>query len=95
MLLKGKAELRQAAEAFAAVEKLNRFDGPLNLARVYYREGRLDEAVGRLAARGGLPRPRRSALDAGLAERPGESRAGTPGRSRAGPAQRAGGQVAG
>ena len=45
MLLKGKAELRQAAEAFAAVEKLNRFDGPLNLARVYYREGRLDEAV--------------------------------------------------
>ena len=34
MLLKGKAELRQASEAFSAVEKLNRFDGPLNLARV-------------------------------------------------------------
>lgn len=45
MLLKGKAELRQAAEAFSAVEKLNRYDGPLNLARVYYREGRLDEAT--------------------------------------------------
>jgi tetratricopeptide (TPR) repeat protein len=45
MLLKGKAELRQAAEAFAAVEQLQRFDGPLNLARAYYREGRLDEAV--------------------------------------------------
>lgn len=45
MLLKGKAELRQASEAFAQVERLGRFDGPLNLARVYYREGRLDEAV--------------------------------------------------
>ncbi|MHB8861423.1 MAG: tetratricopeptide repeat protein [Pirellulaceae bacterium] len=45
MLLKGKAELRQAAEAFSVVERLNRFDGPLNLARVYYREGRLNEAV--------------------------------------------------
>jgi len=43
--LKGKAELRQAAEAFAEVEKLNRYDGPLNLARVLFREGRLDEAV--------------------------------------------------
>jgi tetratricopeptide (TPR) repeat protein len=45
LLLKGKAELRQAAEAFAEVEKLNRFDGPLNLGRVYFTEGRLDEAV--------------------------------------------------
>ena len=27
------------------VEKLNRFDGPLNLARVFLREGRIDEAV--------------------------------------------------
>ncbi len=53
MLLKGKAELRQAAHAFAEVEKLGRYDGPLNLARVFYREGRLDEAVGvlRRAAR--------------------------------------------
>lgn len=45
LLLKGKAELRQAAAAFAEVEKLGRYDGPLNLARVLYREGRLDEAV--------------------------------------------------
>ena len=45
LLLKGKAELRQAADAFAEVERLERYDGPLNLARVLYREGRLDEAV--------------------------------------------------
>lgn len=45
LLLKGKAELRQAADAFAEVEKLNRYDGPLNLARALYAEGRLDEAV--------------------------------------------------
>ncbi|HND52942.1 MAG TPA: hypothetical protein PLV92_11115, partial [Pirellulaceae bacterium] len=48
LLLEGtgaKGELRQAAEAFAEVEKLGRFDGPLNLARVYNAEGRIDEAV--------------------------------------------------
>ncbi|HUG70304.1 MAG TPA: multiheme c-type cytochrome [Pirellulaceae bacterium] len=45
LLLKGKAELRQATEAFTEVEKLNRWDGPLNLARVYNTEGRLHEAV--------------------------------------------------
>ncbi|MCA9096529.1 MAG: tetratricopeptide repeat protein, partial [Planctomycetaceae bacterium] len=45
LFLKGKAELRQAEEAFKEVEKLNRFDGPINLARVYYLEGRLDEMV--------------------------------------------------
>lgn len=45
LFLKGKAELRQAEEAFKEVEKLNRFDGPLNLARTYYTEGRLDEMV--------------------------------------------------
>jgi tetratricopeptide (TPR) repeat protein len=45
LLLKGKAELRQAAEAFSQVEKLGRYDGPLNLGRVYYTEGRLDAAV--------------------------------------------------
>ena len=44
-LLKGKAELRQASEAFEQVAKLNRYDGPLNLARVLFREGRLDEAT--------------------------------------------------
>ena len=45
LFLQGKAELRQAEEAFLAVEREKRFDGPLNLARVYEREGRLDEAV--------------------------------------------------
>ena len=45
MLLKGKATLRQASEAFKQVEELKRVDGPLNLARVYYAEGQLDEAV--------------------------------------------------
>lgn len=48
LLLKGRAQLRQAAEAFAEVEKLGRPDGPLNLARVYYAEGRLDEAAAAL-----------------------------------------------
>lgn len=45
LLLKGKAELRQAGDVFAEVEELDRYDGPLNLARVLYTEGRLDEAV--------------------------------------------------
>lgn len=48
LLLKGKAELKQAAAAFAEVEKLGRYDGPLNLARVLLREagaGQLDEAA--------------------------------------------------
>jgi tetratricopeptide (TPR) repeat protein len=40
-----KGELIQAAEAFGHVEKLGHADGPLNLARVYYKEGRLDDAV--------------------------------------------------
>ncbi len=40
-----KGELAQAAHAFAEVEKLGRPDGPLNLARVYFKEGRLEEAV--------------------------------------------------
>ena len=48
LLLKGKAELRQAEAAFQEAEKLDRFDGPLNLARVYNTEGRLDEAVAAL-----------------------------------------------
>jgi tetratricopeptide (TPR) repeat protein len=43
-----KGELVQAEEAFAQVEKLGRADGPLNLARVYFKEGRLNEAVGAL-----------------------------------------------
>jgi len=44
LFLEGKAELRQAEGAFSEVEKLNRFDGPINLARVHLREGRIDEA---------------------------------------------------
>lgn len=51
MLLKGKAELRQAAEAFRKVEDLGRFDGPLNLARTLVEEagpGQLDEAAAAL-----------------------------------------------
>lgn len=45
LFLEGKAELRQAADAFREVEKFGRFDGPLNLARVLEREGQLDDAV--------------------------------------------------
>ena len=41
----GLGQLRQAEEAFARVEALGRPDGPLNLARVYLREGRLRDAV--------------------------------------------------
>lgn len=40
-----KGELIQASQAFTQVEKLGRYDGPVNLARVYYKEGRLDDAV--------------------------------------------------
>lgn len=38
---RGSGELRQAAEAFAKVEELGRPEGPLGLARVYLREGRV------------------------------------------------------
>lgn len=48
LLLKGKAELRQATAAFTVVEELQRWDGPLNLGRVYNTEGRLDDAVAAL-----------------------------------------------
>ena len=55
-----KGELVQAAEAFAQVEKLGRADGPVNLARVYFKEGRLDDAVAALqrAVRFDPPAPR-------------------------------------
>ena len=49
LFLKGKDELRQANDAFAQVEQLGRFDGPLNLARTLFREGRLPEAAQALA----------------------------------------------
>src|SRR5262249_30499456 len=38
-------ELRQSEDAFKHVEELGKADGPLNLGRVYLREGRLDEAA--------------------------------------------------
>ena len=37
--------LRQAAATFSEVERLGRAGGPLNLARVYFREGELDAAA--------------------------------------------------
>lgn len=40
-----KGELIQAAHAFEQVERLGRPDGPLNLARVFIKEGRLDDAA--------------------------------------------------
>lgn len=51
LLLSGEARrsaLRQAEQAFGAVEALGRPDGPLNLARVYLKEGRIDDAVAAL-----------------------------------------------
>ena len=39
------AEFRQAEDAFSQVEKLGRADGPVNLARVYLRDGRLEDAA--------------------------------------------------
>lgn len=55
-----KGQLIQAAEAFDNVEKLGRYDGPLNLARVYLKEGRLDDTVAALqrAAQSNPPAPR-------------------------------------
>jgi tetratricopeptide (TPR) repeat protein len=55
-----KGELIQAADAFAHVEQLGRPDGPVNLARVYYKEGRLDDAISALqrAAQFDPPAPR-------------------------------------
>ncbi len=43
-----KGELIQATQAFEQVEKLGRFDGPVNLARVYFKEGRLADTVAAL-----------------------------------------------
>ncbi len=48
LLLEGgggtKGELRQAEQAFKQVESLQDANGPLNLARVYFNEGQLEEA---------------------------------------------------
>lgn len=46
----GKGLLRQAEEAFAEAEKLGRAEGVLGRARVYVREGRLEEAAEALRA---------------------------------------------
>ncbi|MEA2708264.1 MAG: hypothetical protein QOF78_865 [Phycisphaerales bacterium] len=43
-----KGELVQATAAFEQVEKLGKSDGPLNLARVFVKEGRLNDAVAAL-----------------------------------------------
>lgn len=43
-----KRALRQAEFAFLQVARLERSEGPLNLARVYIQEGRLDEATSSL-----------------------------------------------
>ncbi|MFN8061837.1 MAG: multiheme c-type cytochrome [Vicinamibacterales bacterium] len=40
-----RGELRQAADAFREVERLGRADGPLNLARVFLRDGQIDAAA--------------------------------------------------
>ena len=52
-----KGELIQASEAFEQVEKLGRADDSLNLARVYFKEGRLDEAVAALNRAAGFDPP--------------------------------------
>ncbi|MGB7931792.1 MAG: tetratricopeptide repeat protein, partial [Gammaproteobacteria bacterium] len=55
----GKGELRQAEQAFKQVESLQNTNGPLNLARVYFSEGRLEEAARALrrASNGEPPAP--------------------------------------
>ena len=55
-----KGELIQAAQAFEQVEQLGRADGPVNLARVYFKEGRLEDTVEALkrAAKFEPPAPR-------------------------------------
>ena len=61
----GQGELRQAEAAFTEVEKMNRPDGPLNLARVYLREGRIAKdapAALRRAAEFDPPAPQWSVL---------------------------------
>jgi len=46
---KTKGELRQAEEAFTRVEQLGHADGPLNLARVYFNQGTVqDQAIAAL-----------------------------------------------
>ena len=65
LLLKGsagsdKGELKQASEAFREVEALERPEGPVNSARVFFKEGRVDDAARALqrAASFNPPAPR-------------------------------------
>ncbi|MCB1878806.1 MAG: tetratricopeptide repeat protein [Gammaproteobacteria bacterium] len=57
LLRKGKRELRQAEEAFSQVERIKPAHGALNLARVFYEEGRLSETADALerAEQAGAP----------------------------------------
>jgi len=48
----GKGELRQAEDAFRQVEALDDGRGALNLARVYFKEGRLEDAAAALRRAG-------------------------------------------
>jgi tetratricopeptide (TPR) repeat protein len=63
LLLEGgdntRGELRQAEQAFTQVESLQNPNGPLNLARVYFSEGRLEAAARALrrASNGEPPAP--------------------------------------
>ena len=63
LLLEGgsgtRGELRQAEQAFTQVESLQNANGPLNLARVYFSEGRLEQAARALrrASSGEPPAP--------------------------------------
>ena len=56
-----KGELRQATDAFAEVEKLGRYDGPLNVARVFLAEGRIERpwphSSGRANSKSRRPQP--------------------------------------
>ena len=52
-----KGELIQAEDAFKRVEELGYASGPLNLARVYVKEGRLEEAVEALGRAGAANPP--------------------------------------
>jgi len=59
LLRKGqKGELRQAEHAFRQVEKLGRPDGPLNLARVYIKEGRVTRDAPEALRRAGAFEPK-------------------------------------
>ncbi len=52
-----RGELRQAEHAFQQVEELGDGSGALNLARVYFREGRLEEAAAALHRAGSGEQP--------------------------------------